>query len=141
MSDLRLPTLNLVILTGRLTQAPDLRFTPSGKAVAKMRVASSRSYKDPSGNWQEDTLFIDITAWGDLAERMSKRLTKGSPVMVQGRLRSRSWETEAGQKRMAYEIVAFSMQALEKMVPEAQPGAQEEPPLEEGIPEEEDLPF
>jgi len=141
MADLRLPTLNLVILTGRLTQDPELRFTPSGKAVAKMRVASSRSYRDTSGNWQEDTLFIDVTAWGDLAERMSKRLTKGSPLMIQGRLRSRSWETETGQKRTAYEIVAFSIQALEKVGVETQEEGEEEPPLEEGIPEEEDLPF
>lgn len=142
MAELRLPTLNFVILTGRLVQDPELRFTPSGKAVSRLRMASSRPYKDPSGNWQEDTLFIDITAWGDLAERVSRRLTRGSPIMVQGRLRSRTWESETGQKRTAYEIVAFSIQSLEKIgaePPEVTPS--EEPALEEGVPEDEDLPF
>jgi single-strand DNA-binding protein len=143
MADLKVPNINSVILSGRLTQDPELRYTPSGRAVAKLRLAVSRSYKSQSGEWVEDTLYIDVSAWGDLGERCSQRLYKGSPAVVEGRLRSRSWETEAGQKRTAIEVVAMRVQFLEKF------GAREEgastttpaPAPDEGSPDDEDLPF
>jgi single-strand DNA-binding protein len=141
MADLKVPSINFVILSGRLTQDPELRYTPSGRAVARLRLAISRSYKTSSGEWTEDTLFIDASAWGDLGERCSQRLYKGSPVIVEGRLRSRSWETDSGQKRTAIEVVAMRVQFLEKS------GAREEFPKEpsqptsEGSPDDEDLPF
>ncbi len=140
MADLRVPNINSVILSGRLTQDPELRYTPSGRAVARLRLAVSRPYRSQSGEWTEDTLYIDVSVWGDLGERCSQRLYKGSPVVVEGRLRSRSWETEAGQKRTAVEVVAFRVQFLEKfgVSEEAQP---ETKPTNEGSPEDEDLPF
>ena len=142
MADIKVPSLNLVILSGRLTQDPELRYTPSGRPVAKMRLAVTRRYKSQDGEWQDETLFIDVTAWGELAERCDRMLSKGSPLVVQGRLRSRSWETETGQKRSAVEVVARSIQFLEKFgAPEEIEVTQEEEPLKEGTPEEEDLPF
>jgi single-strand DNA-binding protein len=141
MAELKLPSLNIVILSGRLTQDPELRFTPSGKPLTKFRMAVSRVFRGQTGEWQEETLFIDVTAWGDLAERCNQKLSKGSPVLVQGRLRSRNWETESGQKRSAIEVVARSVQFLEKMeIAESEESLAEET-LQEGSPEEEDLPF
>ncbi len=139
--DLRLPMLNLVVLSGRLTQEPELRYTPSGKAVTRLRLAVPRRFKDQNGEWRDETLFIDVTAWGPLAERSADRLGKGSPVLVQGRLRSRSWESDTGQKRTAVEVVAFSIQFLEKAQPEEITAGGEEIVPDEGSPEEEDLPF
>jgi single-strand DNA-binding protein len=143
MADLRVPNINRVILSGRLTQDPELRYTPSGKAVARLRLAVSRPYKSSTGEWVEDTLYIDVSAWGDLGERCSQRLYKGSPVVVEGRLRSRSWETEAGQKRTAVEVTAMRCQFLEKFGPrEEGSGPTETPPQPtEGSPDDEDLPF
>jgi single-strand DNA-binding protein len=147
--DIRFPELNLVVLSGRLTRDPILNYTPSGRAVAKMRLASSRRYKSATGDWMEDTLFIDLVAWGDLAERCKEKLQKGSPVIVQGRLRSREWTTETGQKRVAFEVVANRIQFLEKVgttieevPPEEMPTVEEEqiPDYEEPV-SDEDLPF
>lgn len=141
MAELRLPSLNIVILSGRLTQNPELRFTPSGRPLARFRMAVPRVYRGQTGEWQEETLFIDVTTWGDLAERCNQKLTKGSPVLVQGRLRSRNWETEAGQKRTSIEVIARSVQFLEKMEIIESEEALTEETLQEGSPEEEDLPF
>jgi len=146
--DIRFPELNIVVLSGRLTRDPELRYTPSGRAVAKMRLASSRRYKSSTGDWVDDTLFIDLVAWGDLAERCNERLQKGSPVIVQGRLRSREWTTESGQKRVAFEIVANRIQFLEKsgtVIEEVPPDEvstvdEQIPEYEEPVPDE-DLPF
>jgi len=145
--DIKFPELNLVLLSGRLTRDPELRYTPSGRAVTNMRIASSRRYKTSSGDWNEETLFIDVVTWGDLAERCKDRLQKGSPVIVQGRLRSREWTNNMGQKRTTFEIVAYRVQFLEKagaLVEEVP----EEPPVEDvSIPSyeepisDEDLPF
>ncbi len=147
--DIRFPELNLVVISGRLTRDPDLRYTPSGRAVAKMRLASSRRYKSSTGDWTDETLFIDLVAWGDLAERCKEKLQKGSPVIVQGRLRSREWTTENGQKRIAFEIVANRIQFLEKAgTPIEEVSTEELPSIEEEqIPDyeepvsDEDLPF
>jgi len=142
LPDIRLPSLNIVILSGRLTSDPELRYTASGRAVSRFRMAASRAFRDREGEWQEETLFIDVTAWGALAERVNTRLTKGSPLLIQGFLRSRSWETETGAKRTAVEIIARNIQFLEKVEPQEPESVTEEIPSEEKEPEEnEDLPF
>jgi len=143
MADLKFPSLNFVLLSGRLVQDPELRYTPSGRPVARMRLASDRRFKDQSGEWQTETLFVDVIAWRDLAERCADKLRKGSPVIVEGYLRSRSWETESGQRRSVIEVVGRRIQFLEKF------GELVEEQLEEPIPEdipveeepEDDLPF
>ncbi len=142
MADIKVPSINLVILSGRLTARPELRYTPSGRAVCKFGLAVSRNYKDQEGQWQEDTLFINVTTWGPLAERVNDRLTKGSPVVVEGRLQSRTWEDSMGNKRKTIEVVARTVQILEKFgVTEEtyEPITDEVPP--ETTPGEDDLPF
>ena len=96
---------NQVILMGNLTRDPELRQTPNGQNVCSFSLALNRSYKGSDGNWQEATDYVDIVAWGPLGERVAQYVTKGRPVLVNGRLQSRSWEQE-GQKRSKVEVVA-----------------------------------
>lgn len=96
---------NQVILMGNLTRDPEVRQTPNGQSVCSFSLALNRSYKGSDGNWQEATDYIDIVAWGPLGERVAQYVTKGRPVLVNGRLQSRSWEQE-GQKRSKVEVVA-----------------------------------
>ncbi len=141
MAELKVPSINLVILSGRLTTNPELRYTGSGRPVVRLRIANSRPYRDQSGEWQEDTLFIDVSAWGDLAERCHDRLVKGSPILVEGVLRQRTWETEDGQRRTAYEIRAYRVHFLEK-VPTGEEVVEEEPPVIDEEPvNDTDVPF
>jgi len=97
---------------GNLTRDPELRQTPSGQNVCSFSLALNRSYKDQSGEWQEATDYIDIVAWGPLAERVSQYLTKGRRCLVQGRLQSRSWEQD-GNKRSKVEVLANDVTFLD----------------------------
>ena len=105
-------SVNQVILMGNLTRDPELRNTPNGQSVCSFSLALNRSYKDASGEWQEATDYIDVTAWGPLGERVSQYLTKGRRCLVQGRLQSRSWEQE-GQKRSKVEVLANDVTFLD----------------------------
>ena len=105
-------SLNQVTLMGNLTRDPELRQTPTGQNVCSFSLALNRSYKDSSGEWQEATDYIDIVAWGPLAERVTQYLTKGRRCLVQGRLQSRSWEQE-GQKRSKVEVLANDVTFLD----------------------------
>lgn len=96
---------NQVILMGNLTRDPEVRQTPNGQSVCSFSLALNRSYKGSDGNWQEATDYIDIVAWGPLGERVAQYVTKGRPVLVNGRIQSRSWEQD-GQKRNKVEVVA-----------------------------------
>jgi single-strand DNA-binding protein len=96
---------NQVILMGNLTRDPELRTIPSGQSVCSFSLALNRSYKGSDGNWQEATDYVDVTAWAALGERVAQYVKKGRPVLVSGRLQSRSWEQE-GQKRSKVEVVA-----------------------------------
>ena len=96
---------NQVTLMGNLTRDPELRSTPNGQSVCSFSLALNRSYKGADGNWIEATDFADVTAWGPLGERVSQYVTKGRPVLVNGRLQSRAWEQD-GQKRSKVEVVA-----------------------------------
>lgn len=115
MAELKLPQINRVIISGRLTRDPELRYTPSGTAVINMGLASSRRFKDSSGEWSEATTFLDVVAFGELAERCGEFLHKGSAVLVEGSLQSRSWESESGQKRSKVELRSFRVQFLDKL--------------------------
>ncbi len=105
-------SLNQVVLMGNLTRDPELRQTPSGQNVVSFSLALNRSYKDQNGEWQESTDYVDIVAWGSLAERVSQYLFKGSRCLIQGRLQSRSWEQE-GQKRSKVEVLANDVTFLD----------------------------
>ncbi|MDQ4005822.1 MAG: single-stranded DNA-binding protein, partial [Actinomycetota bacterium] len=98
---------NQVTIVGNLTDDPELRYTPNGAAVANFRVAVSRRGKDESGQWKDlDTSFFRVSAWRSLGENVAESLTRGSRVLVTGRLRSRSWETPEGETRLTVEIEA-----------------------------------
>ncbi|MDP9223752.1 MAG: single-stranded DNA-binding protein [Actinomycetota bacterium] len=96
---------NTVTLVGNVTDDPELRFTPSGAAVANFTVAVNRRYKNADGQW-EDKLdgFFRCNCWRDMAEHVAESLTKGTRILVTGRLQQRSWEDQDGGKRSAFEI-------------------------------------
>ncbi len=98
-------TNNVITLVGNITDDPELRFTPSGAAVANFTVAVNRRQQSQAGNW-EDKLdgFFKCNCWRDMAENVAESLTKGSRVMVVGRLQQRSWDDQEGNKRSAFEI-------------------------------------
>ena len=104
--------LNKVLLIGNLTRDPDLKYVPSGAAVANFGIAINRSYTNSDGEKTEDICFIDIVAWNRLAEVAGEYLSKGSPVFVEGRLQMDSWEQEDGQRRSKLKVVAQSIQFL-----------------------------
>jgi single-strand DNA-binding protein len=105
-------SLNKVFLMGNLTRDPELRYVPSGTAVANFTVAVNRPYKDTAGEKKEEVSFIRVVVWGKMAEICGEYLSKGRPVLVEGRLKSRSWEDQSGQKRSALDVVAMSVQFL-----------------------------
>ena len=104
--------LNKVFLMGNLTRDPELRYVPSGAAVANFTIAVNRPYKDTSGEKKEEVSFIRVVVWGKIAEICGEYLTKGRPVLVEGRLKSRTWEAQDGQKRSALDVVATSVQFI-----------------------------
>ena len=95
-------------ITGNLVDDPELRFTPSGQPVAKFRIASTPRFRDSStGEWKDgESLFLTVNVWRQQAENVAESLTRGSRVIVQGRLRQRSYETKEGEKRTVYEVEA-----------------------------------
>ncbi|MCD6194761.1 single-stranded DNA-binding protein [bacterium] len=103
---------NRVIIAGNVTKDPELRTTPSGQSVTSFSVATNRKYKDASGELQETTEFHNVVAWGKLAELCTQLLHKGSGVLIEGRLQTRSWEGQDGVKRQTTEIVTENMVAL-----------------------------
>lgn len=109
--------LNKVILIGNLAADPELRSTSTGKQVCNFRIATNRIWKDASGQQQKETEFHTIVAWGKLAEIASRYLTKGALAMVEGRLRTRSWQDASGNKKYRTEIVAEGLQLGPKRQP------------------------
>ena len=105
--------INRVVLVGNLTKDPELRHTPSGTAVCKLRLAVNTRQKDQStGEWGDKPNYFDITVWGNQGESCAQYLSKGRPVAVDGRLDWREWESQDGSKRQAVEIIAESVQFL-----------------------------
>ena len=140
MSPLRFPQINQVAVCGRLCQDPEFRYTETGKARVTFNLAVNLGYKDREGQWQQDTTFVSVVVWDKLAEAIAENLQKGSGVFLTGRLKSRKYETGNGS-RSILEIVARSVQFLDKK--EAEPESQEEkepkPPSDEE--EGDSLPF
>lgn len=98
-------TTNTVTLIGNLTRDPELRFTTGGRAIASFGLAVNRRYQQ-NGEWQEQVSFFNVTCWGDLGENVATSMTKGSRIIVTGRLEQRSWETSEGEKRTVVEVIA-----------------------------------
>jgi single-strand DNA-binding protein len=112
MADLRMPDINSVIIVGNLIKDPTFRTTTTGVPVANFTIASNRKFKDNSGLIKEDVCFIGVVAWYKLAESCYENLRKGSAVLVEGELQSRSWKTEDGFNRSTVEIKARRIQFL-----------------------------
>ena len=114
MGDLRVPDLNKVIIAGRLTRDPELKYISSGRAVCRVSIANSQFFKGKDGERRESTTFIDVSLWDKQAEWVGERLKKGRPVLVEGRLKSDSWEDKTtGQKRSKIEISAQRLTPLD----------------------------
>lgn len=94
-----------VTLIGNITRDPELRYTTGGRGVASFGLACNRRYQ-VNGEWQEQVSFFNVVAWGTLGENVAASLTKGTRVIVTGRLEQRSWETQDGEKRSVVEVVA-----------------------------------
>lgn len=99
--------INTITVSGNITRDPEIRFTPSGQSVCTFSVAVNRSWQNrQTQEWEEQTSFFDVKAWAQLGQNISDTVSKGSRVVVSGRLEQRSWETDQGERRYAFEIVA-----------------------------------
>ena len=153
-------SLNKCMIIGNLGRDPEMRYTPSGQAVTQFTVAVNRNYKDQQGERQEETEWFRVVAWGQQAEFAAEYLRKGAKVFVEGRLQTRQWEGQDGQKRYTTELVANTIQNLERRAredtgdggsqipPERPQRAQGAPkpagpagPSEQPEPDYDDLPF
>jgi len=103
---------NRVFLMGNLTKDPELRYTPQGVAVANLRLAVNRKFRAKTGELKEEVCFITAVVWNKQAETCNQYLHKGSALFVEGRLQSRSWEDNTGQKRSVIEVRAERVQFL-----------------------------
>lgn len=123
--------LNKVLLIGRLTRDPELRYTPQGTAVCTLGIATNRVSRNPDGSTREETTFVDVTVWAKQAENCAEYLKKGREVFVEGHLTLDKWETPDGQKRQKLHVTAERVQFLGG----GRAGGKEEvPPPEEEAP-------
>lgn len=131
-------SVNRVILIGNLAAKPELKFLPSGQAVAEMRVATNDSYTDKKGDKHDKTEWHSIVLWGKTAENATQYLDKGRSVYVEGRLQTRSWDDKnTGEKKYKTEIVAERVQFLGGGKSEKSPP----PPSREPGSDDDDIPF
>ncbi|MFC2134043.1 single-stranded DNA-binding protein [Bacteroidota bacterium] len=114
MADLKMPELNSVIVAGNLTKDPVFRETSNKTPVVNFHVAANRRYKDSSNQWQEDVCYVGVVAWNKLADSCRDRLRKGSAVLIDGELQSRTFKTDDGRNRTIVEIKAKRIQFLNK---------------------------
>ncbi len=113
-------SLNKVFLLGNLTRDPELRYTPGGTPVATLGLAVNRVYKSKDGQNQQDTCFVNVVVWGQMAEVSNQYLQKGRQVLIEGRLQFRSWENQQGQKRSVLEVVANNVQFMSQGRPQTE---------------------
>lgn len=114
MMDLRMPDINNVVIAGNLTRDPSFRKTTNGTPVANFWIASNRKFRDNTGQWRENVCYVGVVAWYKLAESCNENLQKGSAVLVEGELQSRSLRTEEGRNRNIVEVKARRIQFLNK---------------------------
>lgn len=123
MNDLRMPDVNNVIIAGNLTRDPVFRRTTNGTPVTNFWIASNRRFKDNYGQWRESVCYVGVVAWYKLAEICSENLQKGSAIIIEGELQSRSLRSEEGRSRNIVEIKARRVQFLNKK----EDGVEDEP--------------
>ncbi len=126
MAELKMPELNSVMIAGNLTKDPVFRETNNKTPVVNFHIAANRRYKDSQNQWQEDVCYVGIVAWNKLAESCKDRLSKGSAVLVDGELQSRTFKTDDGRNRTIVEIKAKRIQFLNK-VSKANNGSESQP--------------
>jgi|APSaa5957512622_1039677.scaffolds.fasta_scaffold18676_3 single-strand DNA-binding protein len=114
MTQLRMPAINQIAISGRLVQDPDFRPMDNGGARLSARIAVNRPYRDRHDDWQEETSFFNIILWQKAAELFAERLHKGTPVFVTGRLRSSNWRDEEDNPHSRVEIQVRHLQLLER---------------------------
>jgi len=133
-------SLNKVMIIGNLGSEPEMRFTPNGRPVTSFRVATNRVYTTAEGERKEETEWFTVVSWGNLAEQCNQFLTKGRLVYVEGRLRTRTWEGQDGQRHYRTEIIANRVTFLGRQAVSPLP---DEKVAEGGIDEFEadDIPF
>lgn len=117
MADYKLPELNDIFIAGNLTKDPVFRQTSGGTPVVNFNIASNRRFRDKTDEWKEDVCYVGIVAWNRLAESCRDKLKKGSAVLVEGELQSRSFKSEDGSHRTIVEIKARRIQFLNKKLP------------------------
>lgn len=132
-------SINQVVIAGNLTRDPELRSLPSGQNVASFSIAVNRHFQKDGGEKVEEVSYVKIVAWAKLAEICNEYLKKGSPVLVSGRIQSRSWEAEDGSKRSATEVVASNVQFLSTGKKQEKAESTSEPKNE--LAPDEDIPF
>jgi len=137
--------LNKVFLIGRLTRDPEIRFLPSGTQITSFSIAVNRPYK-VGDQWKEETYYFDVEAFGYLAERLGKQLSKGTQILLEGSLRQDRWETSSGEKRNKIKIVADKVNLLNASTSSTSQEKIEEEPADlpediEEISSDEDVPF
>jgi single-strand DNA-binding protein len=147
MAEVRLANINKVLVSGRLTRDAEVRYTPAGSPVSTLPVAVNRNYKSPDGEWRSEATYVNVVAWDKLAERAGELAKKGSAVMVEGRLQSRSYEAPDGGRRSVLEIRAERIQFLDRQAKEPGEGQTADEPEQveakdmEDAEGENDLPF
>ena len=104
--------LNKVFLIGNLTRDPELRYAPSGTAIASFGIAINRTWSGPDGEKKEEACYVDINMFGRRAEVINEYFSKGNPIFIEGRLQFQQWETKDGQKRNALRVVAEDFQFI-----------------------------
>lgn len=142
-------TINKVILIGRLGKDPEMKYTPSGTAVANFNIATNESIKDKEGNYTDHTDWHKVVAFGRTAEVAGEYLTKGKLVYIEGRLQTRSWDDQNGQKKYMTEVICNNLQLLGSRSDNdgrvTDPPANEEAPVDtagsDSTGEDDDLPF
>lgn len=108
-----MPNLNKVMLMGNLTRDPELRFTQNNTAVTKLGLAVNRRWRNQSGEQQEETCFVDCTAFGRTGEVLNQYLKKGRPVFIEGRLHLNQWQDKEGQNRSKMEVIIESFEFID----------------------------
>lgn len=132
-------SLNRVMIIGNVGTDPEMRFTPNGNPVTSFRLATSRVYTTPEGERRQETEWFTVVSWNRLAENCNQFLTKGQRAYVEGRLHTRSWEGQDGQKRSRVEIIANRVLFLDRQPTAPLPTEAAAAAAEELEPE--DLPF
>ena len=115
MADLKMPELNSVMVAGNLTKDPTFRETSNNTPVVNFHVAINRRYRDSSNLWQEDVCYVGVVAWNKLADSCRERLIKGSAVLIDGELQSRTFRSDENKNRTIVEIKAKRIQFLNKL--------------------------